>query len=176
VCPPTLGPIERARAPASHAQGGLIVPLVVAVLLAAAVYETGVALKWISMGSEPGTDALGEGVVVTAAMLALLFAMGYFAAQLLRREVTLFWAAPLIPVAATAFMIARFHSFDPYYLPTLRRFSDAGGVADGWVYGLAAVQLIFVAAIKFWPRTGSLAASILLLFSAGTVFAFGLGH
>jgi hypothetical protein len=173
---PTLGVIESDREPVGLARGGLIVSLVVTVLLVAAVYETAVALKWISMGSEPGTGASGEGVVVTAAMLALLSAVGYFAGRLLRREVTLPWAAPLIPVAAAVFMFARFHSFDPYYLPTLRRFSEDGGVADAWVYSLVACAPIVVAAIRFWPRTGSLAAAILLVASAGSVFAFGLGH
>jgi hypothetical protein len=154
----------------------VIASLLVAVLLGAAGYNAAVALEWISMGSEPGAGATGDDVAWTAGMFALLIGMGYFALQLLRREVRVRSVAPLIPLAAVAFVTARFYSFDPYYLPTLRRFSEGGSVAAAWVYGLVACAVIVAPAVRFWPRTGSLVASGLLLVSAATVFASGVGH
>jgi hypothetical protein len=113
----------------------LIALVVVALLLVAAGYEAAVALELVSMGSEPGDEATGEDIARTGGMIALLVGMGYFAVQLPRREVALSWAAVLIPVAAVAFVTARFYSFDSYYLPTLRRFSEGGSVEEAWVYG-----------------------------------------
>jgi hypothetical protein len=150
--------------------------LVVAVLLVAAGYEAAVALEWVSMGSEPGDEAPGEDIARTIGMIALLVGMGYFALQPLRRKVAVSWATVLIPVAAAAFVTTRFYSFDSYYLPTLRRFSEGGSVEEAWVYGLAACALIVAAGIRIWPRRASLAAAVLLLVCVGTVLASSVGH
>ena len=47
----------------------------------------------------------------------------------------------LLPPAAAAFLVARYYTFDPYYLPTLRRFSDDGILPPALVYGLLALAI-----------------------------------
>jgi hypothetical protein len=42
-------------------------------------------------------------------------------------------------MAAVAFLAARYESYDRYYEPTRRRFSDHGFVSGGWIWPLCAV-------------------------------------
>ena len=109
------------------------------VLLAATAYEAAVALEWISMGSEPGDEATGQAAVTIAAFLALLTGI---VATVASRRILRRWPATLVPVAAAAYMVAHYFAFDSYYLPSLRRFSESGGVSSVWVYSVAVAAVI----------------------------------
>jgi hypothetical protein len=146
---------------------------VVLVLLAATAYEAAVALEWISMGSQPGDDAPAQGVVTIAAFLALLTGI---VATLISRRILRRWPATLVPIAAAAYMVAQYYSFDSYYLPSLRRFSDAGSISSIWVYGVAIAALIVALAIRRRPSVAPVLTPILLLICGGTVVAQGFGH
>jgi len=79
-------------------------------------------------------------------------------------------------LAAAAFVVVRFYGYDPYYAPTLRRFSDDGSVAPVWVYGLVLGLVVAAGLIMVRPHVGFPATAILLLVCLGTVFAMGAGH
>ena len=146
---------------------------VVLVLLAATAYEAAIALEWISMGSQPGDDAPAQGVVTIAAFLALLTGI---VATLISRRILRRWPATLVPIAAAAYMVAQYYSFDSYYLPSLRRFSDAGSIPSVWVHGVAVAALIVALAIRRRPSVAPVLTPILLLICGGTVVAQGFGH
>ena len=146
---------------------------VVLVLLTAAAYEAAIALEWISMGSEPGDDATGQAAVTIAAFLALLTGI---VATVVSRRILHRWPAALVPIAAGAYMVAHYYSFDSYYLPSLRRFSDSGGVSSIWVYGVTVAAVIVALAIRRRPSVAPVLSPILLLICAGTVVAEGFGH
>ena len=146
---------------------------VVVVLLAAAAYEAAVALEWISMGSGPGDDAPGQGVVTVAAFLALLTGI---VATLVSRRILRRWPATLVPIAAAVYMVAQYYSFDSYYLPGLTRFSETGSISSFWVYGVALAALIVALAIRRRPSVAPVLMPILLLICGGTVVAQGFGH
>jgi hypothetical protein len=145
----------------------------VLVLLAAAAYEAAVALEWISMGSHPGDNATGQAPVSIAAFLALLTGI---VATLVSRRILRRWPAALVPVAAATYMVAHYYAFDPYYLPTLRRFSDGGVVPAAWLYGVVAAALVATVAIRRRPSTAPVLTPLVLLVCAVTVLALGTGH
>lgn len=146
---------------------------VVLVLLAAAAYEVAVALEWISMGSLPGQEAPGQAVVTIAAFLALLAGM---VATLVSRRILRRWPATLVPIAAAAYMVAQYYTFDSYYLPSRTRFSETGSISPLWVYGVAVSALIVALAIRRRPSVAPVLTPILLLICGGTVVAQGFGH
>jgi len=146
---------------------------VVLVLLAAAAYEAAVALEWITMGPQPGDDASGQGVVTIAAFLALLTGI---VATLVSRRILRRWPATLVPIAAAAYMVAQYYTFDSYYLPSRTRFSDTGSISSVWVYGVAVPALIVALAIRRRPSVAPVLTPILLLICGGTVVAQGFGH
>ena len=146
---------------------------VVVVLLAAAAYEAAVALEWITMGPQPGDDASGQGVVTIAAFLALLTGI---VATLVSRRILRRWPATLVPIAAAAYMVAQYYTFDSYYLPSRTRFSDTGSISSVWVYGVAVAALIVALAIRRRPSVAPVLTPILLLICGGTVVAQGFGH
>jgi hypothetical protein len=143
------------------------------VLLAAAAYEAALALEWISMGSKPGDEAAGQGAITIAAFLALLTGI---VATVVSRRILRRWPATLVPVAAAAYMVAHYFAFDSYYLPSLRRFSESGGVSSVWVYSVAVAAVIVALAIMQRPSVAPVLTPILLLICAGTVVAEGFGH
>ena len=111
---------------------------VLGVLVAASAYEALVALGVIDLGSEPGEGPQGEGTILLVAVCAMLVATGL--AVLVAAGLRLPYVGLLAPAAAV-FLVARFYTFDPYYLPTLRRMSDGGLLSPVLVYGLVAFAL-----------------------------------
>ncbi len=146
---------------------------VVLVLFAAAAYETAVALEWISMGSLPGEEAPRQAVVTIAAFVALLVGI---VATLVSRRILRRWPATLVPVAAAAYVVAQYYTFDSYYLPSRTRFSDTGSISSVWVYGVAVAAVIVALAISRRPSVAPVLTPILLLICARTVVAEGFGH
>jgi hypothetical protein len=148
----------------------------VVVLLAAAAYEAAIAFEWISLGSGPGGEASGQGVVTIFAFLALASGMVIGAAAVLRRGSVRRWPVMLIPLAAAAYLISHYYAFDPYYLPTLRRFSDDGNIAARWVYGVAACAIGVASVIALAPRIGLALLPFMLLVLGIFVVGEGIGH
>jgi hypothetical protein len=152
--------------------------LTLGVLIACVGYELAVALGWISLGTVPGQGPPASGWVLLVALLAMIAG----AALALSRDL----AAIALPLAAAAFVVARFYSFDDYYLPSLRRFSDGGTPSPPWIYALAAAAgaiaasaaVVRVAApnhLNARDVTRGLSALILIL-CAYTAFIQGIGH
>ena len=154
----------------------LITSLVVVVLLVAAAYEAAIALGWIELGSEPGDEARGQAIVTIAALLALATGMGIGAAAALGQGSVRRWPAMLIPAAAAAYLVSHYYAFDSYYLPNLRRFSDGGSIAPGWIYGVAGCALAVAGVIALAPRTGLALLPFMLITCGIFVIGQGIGH
>ena len=169
-------------APAQSAATGwtsgweLATVLVVAMLGAAAVYEAAVAAGWVALGTAPGSGPPGEGAVRAAAAAAAV--AGAVVCSLLRRrrELRLPALLPLAAPAAAGFALARFYTFDPYYLPTLRRMSEGGVVATSWIVALAVIAVVVALLVRVWPRVGLPAMALFLFVSVGTALFESTGH
>ncbi len=125
------------------------------------------------MGSRSGEEAAGQGAVTIAAFVALLTGI---VGTLVSRRILHRWPAALVPIAGAAYMVAHYYAFDPYYLPSLRRFSDRGLVPTAWLYGVVVAAVIVALAIRGRPSVAPVLTPILLLICAGTVLAEGAGH
>ena len=86
------------------------------------------------------------------------------------------WPATLVPVAAAAYMVAQYYTFDSYYLPSRTRFSDTGSISSFWVFGVAIAAVLVALAIRRRPSVAPVLTPILMLICAGTVVAEGFGH
>lgn len=148
--------------------------MVPAVLFGAAIYEVAQMLWGSYDGLQPGEEPNGEVAASSLALLAMLVgaivALGYAARPRVPRAVALF--AP----AAAAFVIARFYSYDPYYFPTLRRYSDEGGVSDSWILTMGGLAIIVGAVSLLKPQLGALATSLTLPLLLVTWLFTGIGH
>jgi hypothetical protein len=169
----------RYRLTAAHdgltARGGaLATPLILAVLAAGAAYETAVALGWISLGTQPGDRPPFEPLVLVAALLAML--VGALVSWGISADGRCSTPVALFGAAAGAFMVARFHGFDPYYLPTLRRYSDGGIFPPAWVYTVAGVGLLASFLCFARPRVGLVLSGVALLVCLLTSIFLGGGH
>jgi hypothetical protein len=158
----------------SARRGALVTPSILAVLAAGTAYETAVALGWISLGTQPGDGPPFEGLVLVAALIAMLVgALVCLALSDGRRSTT---TVALFAAVAGAFVVARFHGFDPYYLPTLRRYSDAGTFPPAWVYTVAGLGLLASLLCFVRPRVGLILSGAVLLACAFTSIFLGSGH
>jgi hypothetical protein len=137
------------------------VAVILAALGVATVYEALIAAGAIDLGTEPGAAPGGAGAVLAIALAAML--IGAVAAAR--------WSGPrrrpqmaeLLAPAAAAFLVARFYTFDPYYLPTLRRASDGGLVAPEVVYLLAGLALVAGLLVRLRPRVGLWLTSVVMI-------------
>jgi hypothetical protein len=121
------------------------------------------------MGPEGGDDPTGTTTVVIAALVALVAGAIALGATVRSR------IAPLVPLAAVAFVVARFYTFDSYYAPALRRMSDGGLVAPELIYALIVAAVVVAALMTKWPAAAP-AGTLLLVFSAVVALAEGAGH
>ncbi len=119
--------------------------------------------------------ALG-GIGELIALLVLLSGIVAYLAYASGRSVERMSIAPLVAPAAAAFAVARFYSFDDYYLPTLRRMSDGGWVPGKWIVVLAALALLAGVSTRIRSRIGIALTSLVLFMSALTSVAVGMGH
>jgi len=144
--------------------------VLVGLLLVAAAYELAVALGAGSVGPEPGDNAPGATVVRVVAVGAMLAGVGLVGARLRSPAVA------LLAPAATLFVVALFFTFDPYYAPTERRYSDGGMFPLSWIVAVAVAGMVAGALMRLWPRVGAWATAAALLVLAFTaVFIVG-GH
>ena len=155
--------------------GPFLLPAVVGILTGAAIYELAVALGWIDLGTQPGEGPAGEGLVLGLASPAMLVGVVYCAFAAIKDSATA-RLERLLPISAAVLVLTRFYGFDPYYLPTLRRFSDDGAISPAWIYVVVVTALIVGVLIVVRRRIGLSAAALMLLVCLGTLLFEGAGH
>ena len=157
----------------SIAAGSYLALAVVAVLIAVTAYEAAVALEVIGMGSLPGEGPPGGTLVSGLAAVALL------AAALLAAGLSgLGPAAPavsaLLAPAAAAFMVAHFYSFDPYYAPSLIRYSS-GIIPSALIFTVAALGIATGFLTRPRPWLGLFLSAPVILACALLAWFAGIG-
>jgi hypothetical protein len=143
---------------------------IVAVFVGAALYEAVLALDWISPGRDSGDDPTGQAGVTIAVLAAI--AATFVVSTLRPRR----WPFALVPVAAAAWMLAHYYAFDPYYLPTKRRYGDDGVVSPLWIYGVVVAAVGLSVASRRSSSAGAILTPLFVLVCLATVVAQGLGH
>jgi hypothetical protein len=133
-----------------------------ALLLAAAAYELSLVLDlWGSYDGSPRDGFVdAEETVASVAYLTMLVGSVVAFVHAMRPRAP--WAVALFAPAAAAFMTAKFYTYDPYFLPSLRRYSDDGAATAEWILGMLAASLVVGAAVRLLPRTGSIATTFIL--------------
>jgi hypothetical protein len=149
-------------------------------VVAAASHQAGVALGLLDLGSAPGDGPPADGIVGVGIIAVFAAAvLGGVAAGLAlateRRDRVAGLLLALANLAAAAFVVGRFFAYDPYYLPTLRRFSDGGNVGGAWIAFVLAVLLATAATARRPTVVAALSAPALFL-AAVTVVLTGVGH
>jgi hypothetical protein len=142
-----------------------------AVLAAAATQQLLVAGGILGLATSPGADPPGQVLVQVAIVGILVGAVAWpIVASLLPRVFGF-----VLALAAGAFAIAHFAAYDPYYLPTLRRYSDGGAVGVAGVATMVALVIAASLTAVRWRRAGSVLLAPATLGLAVTVVLMG-GH
>jgi hypothetical protein len=146
----------------------------VLVLALGSAYGALVALEVVELGAEPGEGAPGGALVHAAVAVAFLAGTVTSVAHALERvcRTRLAWA--LLAPAGAAFLGGRWYAFDPYYLPTLRRYAE-GAVNGGWVLGVIVACLAAGALAAVLPRVGALVSAAALVVTALTAWVLPFG-
>jgi hypothetical protein len=144
--------------------------LLVGILVAAAAYELALALGAGSLGPEPGDDVAGATAVRLTAGLAMLAAAA-LAPFLASRP----WPAALFAPAAAAYLVAFYFTYDPYFAPTLRRYSE-GNVGAPWIAVVAVIALANGVLTGLQPRIGRYTTSAVLVLLLLTTVLAADGH
>ena len=147
----------------------LVFPLALAVLVVCTLHQVAAAAGWIAVGPQSGDDPTGTTAVVIAALVAMVAGAVALGASVRSR------LAPLVPLAAVAFVVARFYTFDSYYAPALRRMSDGGLVAPGLIYALIVAAVVVAVLIAKRPAAAP-AGALLLVVLAFVALAESAGH
>jgi hypothetical protein len=154
---------------------GIAVLAVLAVLVAATVYEALVALRIVDLGSLPGEAPSGGEAMGVLAAVGLLAAM-LVSVALVREGNGAPALAALLAPAAGAFLVARFYAFDAYYLPTLIRYADRNFVPPAVVFVLAGLA-VGGGLLTLRSRRVGIALSVpAILACALTAWYSGVGH
>jgi hypothetical protein len=155
-------------------RAGAFATAVAAVLVAASVYELLIALGAISIGSEPGMGAPGDTAASIAAVAAM--AAGAVVAGVGVARPRASWIPGAVGTAAAALVAVRLYTYDPYYAPTLRRMSDGGLVAPGWVFFLLGFAAVGGVLARIGLRAGWAWTAMTLLACLGTFLFEAAGH
>jgi hypothetical protein len=145
--------------------------VLVAMLLGAAAYEVALALGAGTIGPRPGDDVTGAAWVSGIAVVAML--AGVFLAPSIARHSPL--AAALLAPAAAAFLVAFWLTYDPYFAPSLRRYSE-GNVPAVWIALVAAAAVAAGTVAYLRPRVGGALTSAVLVLLVVTGLLAGDGH
>jgi hypothetical protein len=151
-----------------------VLPLTLAVVVAAAIYESALALSWIA--TRPVSERPAQWIVVVVGIVAIVVQTIVFAFASGRDSLRAAALVPTIPLAAAWLLIARFQSFDPYYLPTLRRISDHGLLNPNLVWTLVLLALLASGISVFRRPIGMAISAPLLLVIALTTWLASTGH
>jgi hypothetical protein len=144
--------------------------LVVGILVGASAYELALALGAGSVGPEPGEAVPGATAVRFVAVVAMLVGAGLVVAKLTPR------VAALLAPAASLFVVPFYFTFDPYYAPTERRYSDDGMFPPAWIVAVALAGLLAGVLTYLFPRVAAWATVPALLLLAFTAFFMVGGH
>src|SRR5687768_6763726 len=158
-------------------QRKLSVPVLVVLLVfaGATVYEALVALRVIELGSLPGEGPPGGELVGFVAAIGLLAASLLSAVLAAMNRAAPALSALLAP-AAGGFLLARFYSFDPYYLPSLIRYSERDFVPPVVVFVLVGLSLA-VGLMTLQRRRTGLALSVPSILACALAAWFAaIGH
>jgi hypothetical protein len=145
-------------------------------VLAAAISEALIALGIVGLdASNYGWDV--RGLLLSGAFCALFFGGPVLVVAAFTRHAGGFRAGlPAVAPVMYALLVARYYSYDPYYLPELQRYSVATGF-PGWWFALLVVLALSAAALSRRGLRSSLVLAGIVMFLAGpTVFVIGLGH
>ncbi len=150
--------------------------LAVVVLGVNAAYNAAQALGWISIGELPGEDAPGAGLAGAATFLAFLLAIVVVASSLTRPEAIARSVRQLLPLAAVAAVVIGYYTYDPYYAPSHRRYSDyRSGGETLWICFVVGAAIVTAIVSRTRPRIGMLSTFLVLLLCIPTAF-LGAGH
>ena len=121
----------------------LLTWITVAILLAAAAYYIVLAVGPHGIGPLPGDGPPGETVAAVAWLLASLAGVVLAVVYAMRPSIPgpVYLLAPASALSA----VASFYNFDPYYAPSLRRYSDYATTAAAvtwFVVGIAVVVAV----------------------------------
>jgi hypothetical protein len=133
---------------------GIAASVAALTLATAACYEVLAAAGLLEIGNEPGEGTAGEIVVSVAAATGFLIAVATLALTAARGRAPRDRAFVVLPLAAAAYMVARFYTYDPYYAPSFRRASEDGLVSQWWVFGLAVAACAAAVAVRLARRLG----------------------
>lgn len=159
-----------------HGRRRAIATAVVVVLAVATLYETLLALEVVSIGELPGEGAPGADLVAAASALALLVGVVLLAGSIGRPEAIGDVLLPLLPLTAGLLVVAAYYTYDPYYAPTHRRYSDHGTWPAWWIFLVLAGAIWSAVVARLRPRAGAAAGAAVMLVCLVTFFLKGIGH
>jgi hypothetical protein len=161
------------------ARGGWRQPaatVALAVLGVATVYGAAVALGVISIGDEPGEDAVGAGAVRLAGVLALLVG-GVVAATSVRVPESLTRTLRLLlPLAGASVVVATAYGFDAYFAPDEIRYVDRTFPSTAWLAVVVVGATAAAVLTRIDARVGLAGTTLVLLVCLFTLLFTGAGH
>jgi hypothetical protein len=125
-------------------------------------------------GEVPGQRLVGQTVAESVASLAMILAFGLTIDGATRRAATraVAWLAP----AAGAFVLAHYFTYDPYYFPGLRRYSEGGILPLWWLIVVAAGSILAGLLARHRPRSATYTNCLILPVIFLTFIWMGTGH
>ena len=150
---------------------------VLVVFAVVSMYEAAIALELIPIGDEPGENAFGGDVARAAGLLSMLVGLIVVSASIRAAEAISRLVRQLLPLVAASVVVSTGYAFDPYFSPTLRRYSDSGGVpAPAWMLVVVAVAVLAAGVSTVDARRGMFATAVVLVLCLGTLVFTGTGH
>jgi hypothetical protein len=152
------------------------IPLLALILvLLAAVQQTFVAVGVLKVGRTSGTDAPLTGLLSIAILALLVVGVALVAAA--GRVAPLDGALTIVLLIPAAGLLAvvHFYSYDPYYLPTLRRFADYRSGGE-WIAIVTGASVLFALAGRFGARAGVRVVGAGAWIAAVAIALEGFGH
>jgi hypothetical protein len=132
-------------------------------LLALAAYQ----LSLVARGR------LDQPLVGFFAILLMLLGAGLAALAAVGRRP---WVVATYAPSAAVFLVLRFYSYDSYYGPGERRYSDGGNIDPVWVFLWVAGAIAVGVLTWFVPRIGAWATVVALVLLAVMTLAIAVGH
>jgi hypothetical protein len=152
-----------------------LLPTILVPLFGGTAYSAAIAIGLLDVGPVPGDMPPGE-FLGDLAWIALLFGGFLLLAAAPFRSAAEWLASPLlpfVPLAAAAFAVADYLSYDAYYAPGLVRVASVSNVGWGWI-ALLVVGGVGAALLAWrWPRQTVAVQGLYLLLVLVTVFLVG---
>ena len=163
------------RTPPGAAVGRAVLLALLAAVTAGVAYEAAVALDLIL--TQPN-DTDGDRVLLLAFVALLGSGVLFLAAGVVTpiRAALPVTLVRLVDIAAMGFVVARWYSYDPYYLPALRRMSEGGLLTGWWVLVLIAYTAGVVFSFRGSRSAGVVLSGVLVWVCMLSAFFAALGH